>query len=144
MWAAVTGDDAGEATDRVAVYWVVDRTVADATVVHFADDGFESGDVLRWIAIEFDVGDVTGVTEIVVRSFDFDFLESGDWIIYRYVEGISVEFSVGDTIDFAEFFAIDLGEATSNTFGWGGEETEVEFVLLAVFVAFFAHVSNDV
>ena len=62
--AAITGDDAGEATDRVAIDWVVDGAVADATIVHFTDDGFECGDVLRWVTIEFDVGDVTALQRL--------------------------------------------------------------------------------
>jgi hypothetical protein len=144
VWTGVALDDAREATDWIAVNWVVDRAVADATIVHFADDSFESGDVLRRVTIELDVGNVTGVTKIMIRGFDFDFVEGADWIVDWYVEGIGVEFPVGDAFDFAEFFAIDFGEATGNAFGWSGKKAEVEFVLLAVFIAFLTHMSDDI
>lgn len=123
--AAVASDDAGETTDRVAIYWVVNRAVADAAVVHFADDGFESFDVVGWVAIEFDVGDVTSVTKIVVRSFDFDFLEGRNWVINRDMEGVGVEFTISDAFELAKFLAIHSGEAASKTFGWSGEKREI-------------------
>ena len=35
---AITGDDAGEATDWIAVNWVIHGTITDAFVMHFTDD----------------------------------------------------------------------------------------------------------
>ena len=137
-------DDTGEATDGVAIDGVVDGAVADAAVVHLADDSFEGVDVLGRVTVELDVGDVAGVAEFMVGGFDFDFLEGGDWVIDRDVEGVGVVFAVVDVLDFAEFFAVFLREATSEAFGRGGKEGEVQGVLLAVFVAAFAHVGDDV
>ena len=143
-WAAIARDDTGEATDWVAVYWMVDGTVANATIVHFADDGFESLNIVGWVAVELDVANVPSIAEIMVWRFDFDFVESGDWIINWYMERVSVELAVVDAFDFAEFFAIHLGEAASKTFGWGGKQREVELVFLAIFVATLAHMGDDV
>ena len=74
-WTDVARDDAGEATDWIAVYWVVDGTVTNTTVVHFADDSFEGVNVLGWIAIKLDVSNVTSVTKVVIWSFDVNLVE---------------------------------------------------------------------
>ena len=60
------------------------------------------------------------------------------------MERIGVEFPVGDAFDFTEFFAVDFSKAASDAFGRGGEERKVEFVLLGVRIASFAHVSNNI
>ena len=144
MRAAVTGDDTGEATDWIAVNWVVDGAITDILIVHFANNGFEGGDILRWITVEFDIGNVTSITEVVIGTFYFNFFKSRDGIINRYVERIGVKIAVGDAFDDAELFAVNLGKATGDTLCWSSEEGEVEFVLLAELITFFAHMSNDI
>ena len=86
MWASVATDDTGEATNWVTIYWMVYRTIANAFVMHLANYRLKCGNVLRRIAVEFNVSNMASVTEIVVWCLNFDFAESRDWVIYRYME----------------------------------------------------------
>ena len=84
------------------------------------------------------------ITEIVIWGFDFDFFESADWVINWYMERVGIEFPIGDAFDFAKFFAVNLGKATSDTFSWSGKKAEVEFVFLAEAVTLLAHMADDI
>ena len=42
----------------------------------------------------------------MIWSLDFDLFEGRNWEVNWHVEGIGVEFAVGDTFDFAILFAI--------------------------------------
>ena len=54
-------DDAIVAARRVPVHRVVDGTVTYAAFLHAANDGFEGGEILGWVAVQFDIGDVSGI-----------------------------------------------------------------------------------
>ena len=59
-------DDAGVAADRVAVDRVVDGAVADARLLHTADQLHEGFGVLAGVAVQLDIGDVPAVGQRVV------------------------------------------------------------------------------
>lgn len=142
--AAITVDDAGIATDGVAIDRMVDGAVADVAFLHFTDDGFEGFDVVAGVAIKFDVSDMAAVAERVIGGFDFDFFEGTNGIINGNVETISVVIAVRHAFDRAVFFAVDFGEAARKPFAWSGNEAEVEVIFLAIFIAAFAHMCDDV
>ncbi len=142
--ASITFDNAGVATDRVAIDWVVDGAITDARFLLVADDSYESIDNLRRIAIHFYISDVASITEFVVRSFFVDFLKCANLVVDRNVEGVSVELAIGDAFELAVFFAVDASEATGETFSWGGEKRVVEHMFLAKLVTTFAHVADNV
>ena len=50
-WAAISFDDTGKATDRVAIDRMVDGAIADASFLHVTDDGFKGFDVVGRIAV---------------------------------------------------------------------------------------------
>ena len=60
------------------------------------------------------------------------------------MEGVSVVVTISYALDGTEFFAIDLGEATRETFSWGSDKTKVEVVFLSVLITAFTHMSDDV
>ena len=78
---------------------MVDRTITDADLRHVLHDLFESIQVLRRVAIEFNVADVASVGERVVRSFERELLESRNLVVDRHVEGVSVVIAVGNARD---------------------------------------------
>ena len=143
-WAGFTLDDAREAADWVTVNWVVDGAVADTNFLHVADNCLEGFNVFAWIAIHFDVGNVTGVTEGVIWRLNVDLLEGGNRIVDRNVEGVGVEVAVSDALDLTKFLAVHLGKAARKTFGWGCEKRVVEMHSLGLFVAEVAHVTDDI
>ena len=116
-WTDRTGDDTGESADGVTVDRVVYGAVADAAIMHFANDCFESFDVLGRVTVEFDIGNVASVTKFVIWSFDFDFSEGGNWIVDRDVERVGVEVAVCYAFDDAVLFSVDLCKASSEAFG---------------------------
>ena len=73
---ALVADDAGVAADRVAVDRVVDRTVADAGLLHAADELLKGLDILAGVAVQLDIGDVAAVGQRVVRRFQPDLLKA--------------------------------------------------------------------
>ena len=67
-------DDSRVSADRVSVYRMVDRTVSDAGFLHESDDRFESLRVLRCIAVKFNIADVAGITQRMIRAFQADLI----------------------------------------------------------------------
>ena len=63
---ADVADDADIAADGIAVDGVVDGAVANAMVMHAADNGLECFDVPGGVAVQFDVADVACVAQGVV------------------------------------------------------------------------------
>ena len=129
---ALVADDAGVAADRVAVDRVVDRTVADAGLLHAADELLKGLDILAGVAVQLDIGDVAAVGQRVVRSFQPDFFEGVDVEVDRDVERIGIILAVGDAGDGAEAFAVDLDKPSGQPLGGGGDEREVEVALFAL------------
>lgn len=123
--AAMTRDDTREATNWVTIDGVVDRAIADARFFHLTDDSLEGFDVLGWVAVKLNVGDVPSIAKCVIWSFDFDFLEGRNWIVNGDMEGVGVVVAISDTFNVAVFFAVDFREAASDTFSRSGEEREV-------------------
>ena len=90
-------DDAYVTTDGVTVNGMVDGAVADAEVVHTADNGLESFHIPGGIAVQLHVGDVTGVAQGVVGGFQTDLVVDGDGEPDGNVERVGVIFPIGDT-----------------------------------------------
>ena len=109
-------DNAGIAANGVMVNGVVDRAVADAVVVHQAYDFLECVDIFSRITVNLNVGDMTAVCEVMVRTFDSDLISSGDLVIHRNVEGVCIIISVSYVRNLAEFLLVDLDESTGETF----------------------------
>ena len=97
---------------------MVDRAIANARFFHFANDGFEGLDILGRITVKLNVSNMASITESVIWSFDLDLIKGGDRVVNWDVEGVSVEVTIGDARDFAIFFFVNFGEATSDTLSW--------------------------
>ena len=130
---ALVADDAGVAADRVAVDRMVDRTVADAGLLHAADELLKGLDILAGVAVQLDIGDVAAVGQRVVGRFQPDFFESVDVEVDRDVERIGIILAV----------AVDLDKPSGQPLGGGGDEREVEVALFALGVHPGAHVADD-
>ena len=106
LTTAATGanitDDTHITADGVTVNGVVDGAVADAEVVHAADDGLEGFHILCGVAVQLHIADVTCVTQSVVGSFQTDLVVSGDGIPYGDMERVGVVLTVGDAGELAE------------------------------------------
>jgi len=72
---ALVADDAGVAADRVAVDRVVDRTVADAGLLHAADELLKGLDILAGVAVQLDIGDMAAARDGVERRLEADLLD---------------------------------------------------------------------
>ena len=140
---ALVADDAGVAADRVAVDRVVDRAVADAGLLHAADELLKGLDILAGVAVQLDIGDVAAVGQRVVRRFQPDLLKGVDVEVDRDVERIGIILAVGDAGDGAEAFAVDLDKPSGQPLGGGGDEREIEVALFALGVHPGAHVADD-
>ena len=103
-------DDSRIAANRVAVYRMVDRAVADPLFLHVADDLLERLEVFERVAIHLYIRDVTRVGEFVVRRLYVDLLERGYFMVYRHMEGVRVIFMVGDSLYYAEYFFVPADE----------------------------------
>lgn len=65
-------DDAHIAANRITVDGVVDAAIANAAVVHPADNGFKGFNVLGSIAVQFHIADMAGVAKCVIGRFQPD------------------------------------------------------------------------
>lgn len=136
---AAVADEAGIAADRVAVDRMVDRAVADAGVLHVADDVLESLEVVLRVAVELDIGDMAAVCQGVIRSLLLYLLVGRDREVDRDMEGVGVVGAVGDAGDGAVLLAVDADEAAGKSLGGRGDEREVHAVLLRRLVGALAH-----
>ena len=73
---ALVSDDTGIAADRIAVDRVVDRTVADAGFLHRPNDSLKRFEVLRRVAVQLNVADMTAVGQLVIRRLAGDLLNA--------------------------------------------------------------------
>ena len=112
---AGVSDYTGKAAARVSVNRVIDRTVANAGFLHAADNLFKRGQILKRIAVKLNVADVSGVCKSMVRSFNLDFCERIAGIVYRYMEGVGIILSVGNTRDNAVLLPINSYESAGKT-----------------------------
>ena len=94
-------DDADVTTNRVTIDRVVDATVTDVVVVHATDHSFKSFHVHGGVTVQFHVADMTGVTEGVVRSFQTDLVNDGNFMPNRNVEGVRVVLAIRHVLDLA-------------------------------------------
>ena len=89
-------DDAVIAADRIAVYGMVHGAVADAAVVHAADDGLKGLEIMRRIAIHLHIADMAGIREIMIRTLDLDLFCGGNRIVYGNMEAVRIIIAIGD------------------------------------------------
>ena len=116
-WANVI-DNACVSADRVSVYRVVDRSVSYAGFLHESDDGFECLRILRGIAVQLYIADVTRIREVMIRCLDGDLLERSDREVYRNVERVCVVISVRNARDLSVLFSVDLYESDLHRLDW--------------------------
>ena len=114
MWASFSLYYTRKATNWITIYWVVYRAIADSFIMHFANYGFESVDVLRWVTIKFDISNVPSITEIVVWRLDINFIKGRNWIVNWHMEGIGIKIPICYALNFAKFFSINLGKPPRN------------------------------
>ena len=134
---------AHESANRVAVHRVVDGAITDTDLRHVLHDLFESVQVLRRVAIEFDVADVASVGERMVRSFERKLLESRNLVVDRHVEGVGVVIAVGNARDNAKLLLVHAHEAAREAFSRRCKQAEVEAKAFGFLVAEFAHVADN-
>ena len=118
--------------------------VADALVVHGADDALEGLDVVGGGAVQLHVGDMAGVGQAVIGGLQVDLLIGRDGEVDRDVEAVGVVFAVGDAGDDAVLLAVDAHEAAGEALGGGGQEGEVQLIFLGLAVHEVAHEADDV
>ena len=140
--AAVT-DDAHESAHWVAVDRVVDGSITDTGLRHVMHDLFEGIQVLRRVAVKFDIADVTSVGKRMVRGFQRNLLESGNLVVHRNVERVGVVVAVGHARDNTELLLVHTHETTGKAFGRRSEQAEVEAETFGFLVAEFAHVADN-
>ena len=56
--------------NRIPINRMVDRTVTDTSVFHGPNDLFKSIDVFRNVAVNFDIGNVSGIRQSMIRGFN--------------------------------------------------------------------------
>ena len=136
-------NDAGIPAHRVAVDGVVDRAVTHAGLLHRADDRLKGFKVGGGIAVQLHIGDVAAVGQLVIGRLNRDLVERADVVIHRHVEGVGVVFPVGHAGDNPVFCLVHPDKAAGEALRRGGDQGEVQAVLLARFVHALAHVAHD-
>ena len=129
--------------NRVAVDRMVDGAVADACIVHTTDNRLERIHVVGGIAVQFNIADVTGVGQCVVRRFLLNLLEGRDVVPHRDVEGVGVVIFVGHTRNHTEAFFIHADKASRQSLCRCCQQREVHLGLLTLAVAVSAHIADD-
>ena len=67
-------DNSGVAANGIAVYGVVDGAVTNAGLLHAANNLLECIQVLHGITVKLNVGDMTGIGKLMIRSFKLDLI----------------------------------------------------------------------
>ena len=113
---------------------MIDSAVTNSGIGHAADNLFESFEVIGRIAVHLNIGDMTGVGERMIGSFQLDLFESGDWEVDGDVETVGVVFTICDAGNDTETLTIYADKSSGETFGGGGKNAEVVLVALGEFV----------
>ena len=86
---ALVTDDTCISAYRVTVNGVVDSSVADALLLHAANDLLECRDILSRVAVKLDIADVTCICKRMIGSFDLDLIECIDIIVQSPSAGVA-------------------------------------------------------
>ena len=100
---------------------VVYRAIAHIELVHHIHDTHDNLWVVRSIAVDLDIEDMTTASEDVIRSLDFGLMASTTFIIDRYVVGVGIIVAIRNTRNDTELLAVFLGELTTQTLGRRGQ-----------------------
>ena len=136
-------DDAVEAANGVAIHRMIDRTIADAGFLHQAHDLFKRLQILRRIAVQLHIGNVSGVRQRMIGRFGANLLRGADAVIYRHMEAVGVIIAIGYAGNFAVLFAVDLHKASGKPLRRRGEQGHVHIQFLRGAIAQLAHVADD-
>ena len=71
---------------RIAVNRVIDRSVADALLLHASDNLFKCSKICRRVSVGLNITDMSCVCKSMIWGFDFDFFKSADVVVNRNVE----------------------------------------------------------
>lgn len=91
---------------------MVDRTVTDAGFFHAADELFKSVHVLKRVAVQFHIGDVSAIGESMIRCLQTYFIKGIDVKVDWNVEGVGVVVAVGDARNHTKTLAVDLDKSS--------------------------------
>ena len=61
---------------------MVDASVTDAGFFHVSYNSFESYKVFGRITVQFYIGNMTGISKSMIRSFNIDFLKCREMVIW--------------------------------------------------------------
>ena len=122
---------------------VVDAAVANVHGVHHVHDVHHGFGVMRCVAVDLNVEDVTAACEDMVRSFDFRLVTSRAFVIDGHMVGVCIVLAVGDAGNLAELLLVAAREASAEAFGWSCQDAVVVLITLAEIVDTVAHVSHN-
>jgi len=109
----------------VTVYRMIDGTVADAAFLHSTDNAFECFQIVGGIAIQLNISDVTCVGQCMIRSLDLDLLICTERVVYRYMEGVGILFTIGNTGDYAKLLLVDTDKTSGQALCRSSKKREV-------------------
>lgn len=88
---------------------MVDGAIADAGIVHTANNRFKRIDIVGGISVKLHIADMTGIGQGVVWRFLLNLFKGSDVVPYWNVEGVGIIILVGNAGDDAEAFFYPCG-----------------------------------
>ena len=104
-------DNAGVTAYRVPVHRMIDRTISNPGFLRTAHHLFKGFQIIGRIAVQFDIGNMSAIGEIMIRGLYFNLIPGGNIIIDRHMEGIRIIFAVSNTGDFTKPFRVHTDKA---------------------------------
>ena len=94
---ALVANDAGIAAYRIPVHGMVDGTVADASILHAANNFFKGLQILGGVTVHLNVTDMARIRQSMIGGLQRNLLEGGDGKVHGDMKTIGVVFPVCDT-----------------------------------------------
>ena len=128
---------------KAAVVKVVDGDVADVDIKHVVQGLFHSLEVVRGVAVHFDVEDMPRGSEAVVLGFDLCLVEDGALVVDGNVVAVGVVLPVGDAGYGSEDSSVGVCKGMAQSLSGCGQKAEVLVIALGELLALVIHVGDD-
>ena len=122
---------------------VVHRAVAHIELVHHIHDTHDDLRIMRGIAVDLDIEDMSAASEDVIRCLDLSLMARRTFIIHGHVVGVGIIVAIRDTRDDAELLTVFLRELSTQALGWCGQHGVVMVIALAELIHTVTHIGDD-
>ena len=121
---------------------MVHRAVTDIVLVHHVHHAHDDFRIVSGIPVDFHVEDMAAPRQVVIRRLNFGLMTGTALVIHRYMIGIGIILTVGNTRQDTELFAVTSGKPSGQSFSRSGQHAVIMLVEFRELVSTVTHIGH--